>query len=88
MWHENSNAVSERDINLHRVYTGRERRDATKYNRTYYNWQISDSKLLTSSIYDILTQSSKDLQKHGKCEVKKCESESDMWPSMVAHTRN
>ncbi len=42
MWHENSNAASESDINLHHVYTGREqhgtvRRDAKKYNRTYYN---------------------------------------------------
>ncbi len=34
MWYENSNAASESDINLHHVYTGRERCDATKYNGT------------------------------------------------------
>ncbi len=37
MWLENSNAASESDINLHHVYTGRELRNATKYNIMYYN---------------------------------------------------
>ncbi len=32
MWHENSNAASESEINLHRVYTGREQRGATQQN--------------------------------------------------------
>ncbi len=32
MWHENSKAASESDINLHRVYTARERHDATQQN--------------------------------------------------------
>ncbi len=94
--HENSNAASESDINLHRVYTGRERRGATQQNTVELIMisdadtgcsaarQIPNSKLLTRSIYNVLTQSSNDLQcfvassgdtmwqqKHGKCEVKK-----------------
>ncbi len=72
--HENSNAASESDINLHRA-TRREWRGTTKYNITYYNqwcclhWMlrsavltIPDSILLTRSIYDVLTHSSNDLQ--------------------------
>ncbi len=73
MWHKNSKAASESDINLHCVYNGHERRDATKYKRsiiisdagyTGYARQIPDSKLLPRSIYDVLslTQSSNDLQ--------------------------
>ncbi len=69
MWHENSNTASESGINLHCVYTRRERRGATKYNRNYSNqrcclhwmWRSvknPNSKLLTHSIYDVLTQSS------------------------------
>ncbi len=32
MWHKNSNAASESDINLHRVYTGRDRRGVMQKN--------------------------------------------------------
>ncbi len=71
MSHENSNAASESDINLHRVYTGHERR-----NKNTIELIISDAlytgcgaalrdkspTVLPRSIYDILTQSSNDLQ--------------------------
>ncbi len=89
MWHENSTAASESFINLHRVYTGREWRDSTKYNTTYII--ISDAVYTgwtLEPIYDVLTQSSNYLQcfvtssvytmwsqKHGKCEVKKMDTE-------------